>query len=59
MWNYIRPDAPVTDDPAEHSPDRPEDCEGECQDCGRPVPLKAVMDLGCCNSQVSGYGNCS
>lgn len=39
MWNYIRPDAPVNDDPAEHLPDRPEDCEGECQDCGRRVPL--------------------
>jgi hypothetical protein len=46
-WAYIRPDAPTCDDPAEHAPDRPEDCMGVCCECGNPAPLGHMMCRAC------------
>jgi hypothetical protein len=46
-WAYIRPDAPTCNNPAEHAPDRPEDCIGVCCECGNPAPLGHMMCTAC------------
>jgi hypothetical protein len=47
LWDYIKPDAPANDDPAEHAHDSADDCKGVCAECGTLVPLGYTMCTAC------------
>lgn len=46
-WAYIKPWVQPETDPADHECDRLEDCQGDCMECGRSVPLGYFICAEC------------